>query len=107
MPTTVEHPIALMMPATFRTTLRHSGNRPYWRPHRICYERPEIMRVLFEHNVQSPQPCTAENGLADELLVAAAKGIWRSSTHWSDPAWRVVSRLVPFTWRSQSMRRPS
>ncbi|KAL3434225.1 hypothetical protein BDV09DRAFT_170299 [Aspergillus tetrazonus] len=64
------------------TVLRYLENRPHWRPHRICYERLDIMRLFFEHNVQSPQPCTAENGCADKLLLAATKGIWRSSTRW-------------------------
>jgi ankyrin repeat protein len=40
----------------------------------IRYERLEIMRLLFEHNVKSPQPCRAENGFEDELLLAAGKG---------------------------------
>ncbi|KAL4746158.1 hypothetical protein BDW72DRAFT_197973 [Aspergillus terricola var. indicus] len=40
----------------------------------ICYERLEIMRLLFEYDVQSPQPCTGENGFEDELLLAAGKG---------------------------------
>ncbi|KAL4816112.1 ankyrin repeat-containing domain protein [Aspergillus spinulosporus] len=40
----------------------------------ICYERLEIMRLLFEDDVQSPQPSTSENGFEDELLLAAEKG---------------------------------
>ncbi|RDW72396.1 ankyrin repeat domain-containing protein [Aspergillus mulundensis] len=40
----------------------------------LRYERPHIMRLLFEHNVSSPQPCTPENGFEDEILLAAEKG---------------------------------
>ncbi|KAL5041140.1 hypothetical protein BDW71DRAFT_192300 [Aspergillus fruticulosus] len=40
----------------------------------ICYERLEIMRLLFEYDAQSPQPCMGENGFEDELLLAAGKG---------------------------------
>ncbi|KAI9371421.1 ankyrin repeat-containing domain protein [Aspergillus egyptiacus] len=39
----------------------------------IRYQRLEIMRLLFEHNVESPQPCTGENGFEDEILIAAGK----------------------------------
>ncbi|KAL4864805.1 hypothetical protein BDV12DRAFT_205510 [Aspergillus spectabilis] len=40
----------------------------------ILYERLEIMHLLFEHGVQSPQPFDAPNGFNDELLFAAGKG---------------------------------
>ncbi|KAL3431336.1 ankyrin repeat-containing domain protein [Aspergillus tetrazonus] len=40
----------------------------------IRYERLEIMRLLFEYDVKSPQPCTSENGFEDELLLVAGKG---------------------------------
>ncbi|OJJ52413.1 hypothetical protein ASPSYDRAFT_52043 [Aspergillus sydowii CBS 593.65] len=40
----------------------------------IRYERLEFMDLLFEHGVQSPQPCVELNGFDDELLVAAGKG---------------------------------
>ncbi|KAL5042510.1 hypothetical protein BDW71DRAFT_200550 [Aspergillus fruticulosus] len=40
----------------------------------IVRERLEIMHLLFEHGVQSPQPSDALNGFDDELLFAAGKG---------------------------------
>lgn len=40
----------------------------------IRHERLEIMHLLFEHGVRSPQPCDAANGFEDELLMAAGKG---------------------------------
>jgi ankyrin repeat protein len=40
----------------------------------IYYKRLEIMRLLFEYDVQSPQPYVSENGFEDELLLAAGKG---------------------------------
>ncbi|KAL4958917.1 ankyrin repeat domain-containing protein [Aspergillus stella-maris] len=40
----------------------------------IIHERSEIMHLLFEHGVKSPQPPDALNGFDDELLFAAGKG---------------------------------
>ncbi|KAL4995408.1 ankyrin repeat-containing domain protein [Aspergillus recurvatus] len=40
----------------------------------IIHERLEIMHLLFEHGVKSPQPYDALNGFDDELLFAAGKG---------------------------------
>jgi hypothetical protein len=39
----------------------------------ICYEKLEIMHLLFKYNMQSPQPSTGKNRFEDELLLPAGK----------------------------------